>query len=282
MKKYLWIVLLIFMILITALPVNAENGAEELQAKVVKINKLEEVTQENIPTKKVQNVTVRILEGEYENEEYEMYYIITENVENIIANVELEEDDKVLVTIEEKEGEVTNISYIKTIRSDYNIYISGAILIVALLVIGRKRATIVYLITILLSIFIIAFTIKMGWSLIFISIVLSFIITTITWFKVNGSNRLTIKMIIHAILGIIVVGVLSYLLFDSMNFININIKLSENFVSIKDIICSGVILFSCGIYNSIMISAQYIFYSNNKSYKTKSDNIIEGQRSLKL
>ena len=47
----------------------------------------------------------------------------------------------------------------------------------------------------------------------------------------------------------------------------------EFFVNIKDLICSSVIVCSCGIYNAIMVASEYIFYTNNKPYKIKSDNI---------
>ena len=75
---------------------------------------------------------------------------------------------------------------------------------------------------------------------------------------------------------------LDYILFDIMNLERISIRVTDKFVNIKELISSATILFSCGIYNAIAISGQYIFYANNKPYKTKSDNIIEGQRSLKL
>jgi len=89
-------------------------------------------------------------------------------------------------------------------------------------------------------------------------------------------------LIIKAIIGIAMSGVLIYILFDIMKLASINIKITNKLVNIKDLICSATILFSCGIYNAIAISGQYIFYANNKPYKRKSDNIIQGQRSLKL
>ena len=78
----------------------------------------------------MQNVTIRILEGEYENEEYEMSYIISENVEDsITSNIELKKDDNVLVNIEEKDGEVTNITYKEKIDRNYILYALGAIIL---------------------------------------------------------------------------------------------------------------------------------------------------------
>lgn len=282
MKKYLSIILLICLMLVVSLPVFAQNEESSIKAKIVENKGIKEIAKENEPTKKVQNLTVRILEGEYENEEYEMVYVITEDTESVTSNLELKEDDNILVSIEEKEGEVTNISYIENINLNYTLYIIGAILIVLLLIVSRKRATILYLITITLVGYVVTLSILCGWNLILISSMLSFVITIAMCLSVTGLKKESLVMIFRTILGIGISGILIYILFDIIGLSNINIRITERFINIKDLIVSSIILFACGIYNAIMISAQYIFYANNKPYKTKSDNIIEGQRSLKL
>lgn len=282
MKKIISIVLIIAFILTIAVPAKAENEIINVEAKIVENKGIEEIKKENQPTKKVQNLEVRILEGEYENEEYEMQYIITEDIEAITSNVELKEEQKIIVTLEEKEGEVISVEYEDTVNENYILYIVGAVLILILLIISRKRAAIIYLITIILVGVIVIFSIQNGWNLVLVSSILAFLITTILFISINKLNIDTLGMIIRAILGIAISGVLIYILFDIMNLQSLNIKITEKLVDIKSLICSATILFSCGIYNSIAISGQYIFYANNKPYKTKSDNIIEGQRSLKL
>lgn len=283
MKKYL-ITTILFIMLITTmtLTIYAENELTNVKAKIIENKGIEEIQEENEPTKRVQNLLVRILEGEYEDEEYEMVYLISKDIEDVATNMELKENNNILVSLEEKDGEVTNITYVKTIESSYILYIIGAVLILVLLIISRKRATIIYFATIILSVGIIIFSIQNGWNLILISSILSLLITTILFISLNKINKEPVIMIIRAILAIAVSGILTYLLFDIMNLESINIKITDKLVNIKDLICSATILFSCGIYNAIAISAQYIFYSTNKPYKTKSDNIIEGQRSLKL
>lgn len=282
MKKILSIILLIFIILTFAITVNAQNEVSNVKAKVVEIEEIQEIEKENAPTQKVQNVTVRILEGEYENEEYEMQHIITEDIESITYNLELKQDESVIVALEEKEGEVTNVSYIETISNSYIIYMICIILIVLLLIISRKRATLVYLITIITIGCTLILSIKNGWNLILISSILSLLTTIILYISINKMTKNTLFKIIKTILGIAVSGILIYSLLDIMNLVNVNIKIVDNFVNLKDLIISSNILIGCGIYNSIAISAEYIFYATNKPYKTKSDNIIEGQRSLKL
>lgn len=283
MKKYVSIILIIFLILnIIALPVFAENEEVNVKAKVAEVKGIEEISKENEPTKKIQNVTVRILEGEYENEEYDMTYVITEDTQSIASNVELKENDRIKVSLEEKEGEITNVNYVQLITYNYTLYIVGVILLVILVVISRKRATLIYLLTIILTGIIIIFSLQNGWNLIVVSSILSSLITIILFVSIKGMKKDTLFMIIRALIGIAVSGILIYMLFDIMNLASINIKITEKFINIKDLICSATILFSCGIYNAIAISGEYIFYATNKSYKTKSDNIIEGQRSLKL
>lgn len=281
MKKLISIVLVITFTIIMSMPIYAEESFN-VEAKIVENNGTQEVEKENEPTKKVQNVKIRILEGEYENEEYEMEYIITEDIESLTSNAELKEDQSLIVSLEENEGEVVKVSYKDTISSNYVLYIMGIILIIILLVISRKRAIIIYLITIILVGIMIILSLQNAWNLIMVSSIISFIITAILFISINKISKETILMIIRAILGIAISGILIYILFDIMHLQSINIKITEKLIDIKSLICSATILFSCGIYNSIAISGQYIFYANNKTYKTKSDNIIEGQRSLKL
>ena len=282
MKKYLSIVIIIMLVTIIALPVYAENEVINVRAKVIENKGIEEIEKENERIKNVQNLKVRILEGDFENEEYEMQYMITEDTQDITSNIEIKEEDEILVALEEKEGEVTKINYIETIDSNYSMYVVAGILLIILLIISRKRATLIYLVTIILTSSIIILSLQSGWNLILVSSILSFLITVILFISINKINKETLIMIIRAVLGIAISGILAYILFDIMNLESINIKVTDKFVNIKDLISSATILFSQGIYNSIAISGQYIFYANNKSYKTKSDNIIEGQRSLKL
>lgn len=272
------------MIISFIVPIYAENESniENVNAKVVEIIKTEEIEESNKPTKRIENVRVRILEGEYENEEYDMSYLITEDIENITSNIELKEEEKILVELEEKDGEIINISYIETINSSYILYIIEIILIAILLIISRKRATMIYLLTIILIGSIIVFSLQYGWNLILVSIILSALMTTILFISINGFNKQIVIITIRALLGISIAGILIYLLFDIMNLTSLDIKVAKKFINIREIVCSATILFSSGIYNAIAISGQYIFYANNRPYKTKSDNIIKGQRSLKL
>lgn len=286
MKKILSILILLIVIMLTAsLSVNAETEMSDVRAKVIKVNSIEEITKENEPTKKVQNVTVRILEGEYENEEYEMAYSITEDITDIISNVELKEDGTILVEIEEKDGEITNINYKETINQNYILYAIGGILIIVLLILGRGKAIkpiLIYLITMILVSFAFVFCMQYGWNPILTASILSLLITIFVSIKTNGLDKNKLLIILSAIISVAIAGIVINILFDIMGLNNINIKISESFVNIKELVCANFILIGTGICNAIIVSALNIDVLNNKPYKTKSDNIIEGQRSLKL
>lgn len=284
MKKYIAIILLLVLTL-TFLPVYAQNEITDIKAKVIKDNKIEEIKQEGMPTKKIQNLTVRILEGEYENEEYEMVYVISDNVEDIISNIELQEDDNILIQLEEKEGEVISINYKERINKNYTLYVIGVILLIILIVIGVNvgiKPVIIYLITVSLVSYILILSVQVGWNLILVSSIISFVITTNYIIKANGINGKTLAMIFGCITSISFAGVLISILYDITGLANVNVKITENFVNIKELICSSIIVVSCGICNIIILIKINIDSFMNRAYKTKSDNIIEGQRSLKL
>lgn len=284
-RKFIVIISIILVIVASVIPIYAQSENSNIKAKVTENNGVEEIESKDELTKKTQNVTVRILEGEYENEEYEMVYVISENTESITSNIELKEDDNILVEIEEEEGEITNIIYKEIVNNNYTLYIVGIILIILLIIIGKNigiMPVIIYLITIVLVSVIFIISMKMGWNLILVSSIISFMITVFYIIKANGMNKKTLIMILESILSVSVAGILINILFDAMGLANINIKITENFVNIKELICSCIIVISCGICNLIILVKLNIDYFINRPYKTKSDNIIKGQRSLKL
>lgn len=287
MKKYISvIILLIIAITIITKTVYAQEEYTNIKAKVIKNDGIEEIEKDEDITKKVQKVTIRVLEGEYENEEYEMTYIISENTKSIVSNIELKEDNEIIVAMEEKDGEITNITYKETLKNqNYLLYIVGAILLVLLIVIGINTGMsqmILYFLTIILLDFIIIFSIKMGWNLILVSSILSFVITATCMVRANGINIKTLYMILKSIISISFAEILISIIFDTMKLTNINIKITSNLVNLKELICSLMILVSCGICNLILLIKLNKDTFINRPYKTKSDNIIEGKRSLKL
>ena len=283
--KLILIVALIITIILSATSVYAQEEYDKVEAKVIEDKGTREVQQENGIIQKEQRVQVRILEGEYENEEQEMNYIISENINAITSNIELKEDDIIVVSIEEKDGEVISINYRETVNRNYGIYIILSILIISAIVIAKKNAIkplIVFIFTILLIVGTFILAIIQRWNLILISSIVSLFVTIVIAIKINGINKKTGVMISCSIVGTAIAGILIYIMFDIMKLSNVNIKIVENFINIKDIFVTTSIIIGGLLSNIIVLSSLNMFNFLNKPYKTKSDNIIEGQRSLKL
>lgn len=283
--KVVVIVAIILMIISSIIPVYAEDDYTSVKAKVIKDKGVQEVEQENGITKKEQSTEIRILEGEYEHEEYEMNYVISEDINSISSNTELKKDDIILVSIEEKDGEVTLVTYKETVNQNYGLYAILAVLIILAVVIARKNAIkplIAFIFTILVIAGVFIFTVYQKWNLILIASAVSLVVTVFIAVKVNGINKKTGLMIACSIVGTAIAGIIAYVLFDILKITNVNIKLSETFINLKQLFVTATILFGGVLADIIVLSSLNIFNFLNKPYKRKSDNIIEGQRSLKL
>lgn len=283
--KVVVIVAIIFIIISSIIPVYAQDDYENVEAKVIKNKGVQEVEQENGVTKKEQSTQIRILEGEYEHEEYEMTYIISEDINSAASNVELKENDIILVSIEEQDGEITSVSYKQTVNQNYYLYAILVVLIVLAIVIAKKNAIkplIAFIFTILVISAVFLLAVNQKWNLILIASAVSLAVTMFIAVKVNGINKKTGVMIACSIVGTAIAGIMAYVLFDLVNLNNINIKIAETFINIKEIFVTATILFGGVLADIIVLSSLNIFNFLNKPYKRKSDNIIEGQRSLKL
>lgn len=284
-KKIVFVVAIFGAIVLSLMPVYAQEDYNKIEAKVIEDKGVQNVEQEDGTTKKEQSTQIRILEGEYEHEEYPMTYVISEDVDGIISNTELKENDVVLVSVEEKDGEISNITYRETVKKNYYLYAALIVLVILAVLIARKNAVkplVSFMLTILaiFGAFLLALNYKL--NIILIGSIASLIITIFIAIKVNGINKKTIVMVACSIVGTAVAGIMSYILFDIANLTNVNIKISQTYINIKEIFVTATILFGGTLANIIVLSSLNMFNFLNKPYKTKSDNIIEGQRSLKL
>jgi len=284
-KVVVIVVAIILMTISSIIPVYAEENYESVEAKIIEDKGVQEVEQENGITKKEQSTQIRILEGEYEHEEYQMTYVISEDINSVSSNPELKEDDIILVSIEENDGEITSVTYKETVKRNYGLYAILVFLIILAIVIARRNAIkplIVFIFTILAIAGVILLAAYQKWNLILISSVVSLVVTMFIAIKINGMNKKTGVMITCSVVGTAIAGIIAYVLFDLVNLTNINIKIAESFINIKEIFVVATILFGGLFSNIIVLSSLNIFNFLNKPYKRKSDNIIEGQRSLKL
>ena len=285
MKIKVTIIAVMILMILSIIPVYAQKDFNSVEAKVIKNKGVQEVKLEDGTIKKEQNTEIRILEGEYEHEEYEMIYLISEDANSLTLNAELKKDDIILVSIEEKDGEVTSVTYKEILNRNYYLYAILVTLIVLAIVMARKNAIkplIAFIVSILLVLGGFILAINQKWNLILISSLVSLVVTVFIAIKVNGINKKTLVMIGCSIVGTAIAGIISYILFDILKLTNINIKISESFINIKEIFVTATILFGGVLADIIVLSSLNIFIFLNKPYKRKSDNIIEGQRSLKL
>lgn len=282
------VVLIIGIVLIIISSMNAVYAQEDyntVEAKVIENKGIQEVKQENGLIKKEQSTEIRILEGEYEHEEYDMIYVISEDINAITSNIELKKDDIILVSVEEKDGEVTRVSYIEKVNQNYYLYAILIALIILAIVIAKRNAIkplIAYIFSILLVLGVFILAINQKWNLILISSLVSLVVTVFIAIKVNGINKKTGLMIACSIVGTAIAGIIAYVLFDFINLTNVNIKIAQSFININELFVTATILFGGVLADIIVLSSLNIFNFLNKPYKRKSDNIIQGQRSLKL
>lgn len=285
MSKKIIFIVIILTIVLNIIPVYAKETYNSIEAKVIENKGIKEIEQENGITKKEQSTQIRILEGEYEHEEYNMTYVISEDIEGIISNIELKENDLILVDVEEKDGEITSVTYKETINKNYYLYaIFGALIILAI-VIAKKNAIkplVAFVLTMLAIFAVFLLSVQYNWNIILIASIVSLVVTIFIAIKVNGINKKTCVMIACSVVGTAIAGIMAYMLFDFIHGFDVNIKIIKSFINIKEIFVTSTILFGGVLANIIVLSSLNIFSFLNKPYKTKSDNIIEGQRSLKL
>lgn len=188
MKKIVTLLVVIFIILGVSLPIYAQDENTNIKARVVKTEKTQEEKQEDGKIQQVQKTTIKILEGEYEDEEYQMSYILSDDIESPISNPELKEKENILVTIEEKDGEIININYQDTLTPNYMLYVILVILIIALFVIAKGKVVkpiVMYLITIVLASALFALSILNNWNLIWIAGIIAILITAYSFILAN-------------------------------------------------------------------------------------------------
>lgn len=288
MKKAVIAILAIFLILGIGLSVYANEEKTNAKAKVIETQKPKDIKQEDSEdTQKVQEVKVRILEGEYKNEEYNLEYTLTESTDDTYIKSELQKDSKIVVTIEEKEGEVIAVNFKENINYAY--IICAAILGLLLVILMLQKKSIKPLLIagiIILSVYgIFMINAYKNFDLLITTIIISLVDVILISLLINGLNKKMFVTIVFTIIETIITAMAIYIFVSVM-------QISGN------ILCSGLIkahvdinnlLMTIGILASsiigVILSGIIMNITEDASkllYKTKSNNIIEGQRSLKL
>ena len=251
-KKIIAIVLLILIISAQFMTLYAKDEFANIKAKVVKLDKIEDVTQdeEASTTKRIQKVTINILEGEYENEEYELDYTISENINNKNSKAQLKDNQVIFVTIESNDGEISNVKVIESSKQNYFIYmiVFSCLLI---LLIGKKKAIkpIVLFSFLILYVFLYVISVKNNSNIIFMTFVFSTLINITITISMNGFSSKTISSMFSCLVGSFLSGIIIFTLYNvtGLNGNIMNVEIGNVAIGLKELIASGAILTSTGI-----------------------------------
>ena len=251
-KKIIAIVLLILIISAQFMTLYAKDEFANIKAKVVKLDKIEDVAQneEASTTKRIQKVTIKILEGEYENEEYELDYTISENINNKNSKAQLKDNQVIFVTIESNDGEISNVKVIESSKQNYFIYmiVFSCLLI---LLIGKKKAIkpLILFSFLVLYIFLYVISLKNNSNIIFMTFVFSTLINITISISMNGFSSKTISSMFSCLVGSFLSGIIIFTLYNvtGLNGNIMNVEIGNVAIGLKELIASGVILTSTGI-----------------------------------
>lgn len=219
-KKGISVVILIIMILCLANTAYAEEkdfsipDASSVKGKVVEI--ITEMTKDELGeeasiVEEKQIVRVEVKQGKYKGKKF-----ITENVlsSNVYYNIRVKEGDDVVLYLEEVPGEGPKVFISSHVRDKYE-YIIIVIFVLLLVAIGGKKglkSVITLVITIFIILKIMLPLILKGYSPIILSVFSCIIITMVTLFIISGFNKKSYATIIGTAIGVILAGVIAYVI----------------------------------------------------------------------
>ena len=231
---------------------NDENTIEAT-AVVIKVGE-ERVVDNGGMIDTLQDVTVKIQDGEYKSEELEATYNLSYDIEGKIKGYALKEGDKVQVQITEN-GSSLNVTVIDFVRNTY-ILAMFLIFLLSIVVIGGKqgiKAIAGLLVTILAVYFIMIKGIYKGFDPIWTSIFTCVFIIAATFFIIGGINKKIITASIGTLGGVILAGgvatIFNYLCKMSgagEDAIQLSVSMTTMTFNFKDLLFAGIIISALG------------------------------------
>lgn len=190
--------------------VKKQEIEENVKAKVIEAGKSYERDNGNGGKEYVQNVKVKILEGEEKDEKFDTTYVLTYDLDNKIVGYELKEGNTVYVGIQ-KENDEIKIIVQDVVRQNYLI---GLVIFffASIILIGRKKGikAIIGLIITVLAVFIVLLAaIFKGYNAILVSIGTCFIIIILTFTVIGGWNKKTISAALGTLGGVVLAGIIA-------------------------------------------------------------------------
>ena len=233
------------------------SNSEEIitvKAKVIEVGEVKKITTGTVEDT-IQEVTIEILEGEYEAREFTTNYILSYDIDGKILAYELEVGNKVTVELSKTpDGSVT--ATVQDVQRSTYIYIMFLVFLVSVILVGGKqgvKAVIGLLITIFAIYFILIKGIFSGGEPIFFSIATSAVIIVLTFLVIGGISRKIITAAIGTFGGVVMAGIMaaifSYLAKLSgacEDAIQLSINMTTVTFNFRDLIFAGIVVSSLG------------------------------------
>ena len=261
MKK-ISLIFIIFVLMINCLIVNiqATEVTENIQTtidtkgKITVAGEKKEVETGSIKDI-IQEVTIKITEGDYKGEEYTTNYVLSYDIDGKIVAHELKEGDKVIVQLSEDEnGNIT--ATIQEIERYGYIVILFVLFLLSIVLVGGKqgvKAILGLLVTILAIFLILIKGLYNGGNAIFLSIFTSMIIIILTFFIIGGISKKVITAAIGTLGGVVSAGavatVFNYLAKMSgacEDAIQLSVNMQTVNFDFRDLLFAGIIVASLG------------------------------------
>lgn len=186
------------------------QNSENIKAKVIEAGEKYERDNATGGKEFVQNVKVKILEGDKKDEKFDTVYVLTYDIDNKIVGYTLKEGNTVYVRISET-AENTEIVIQDIVRQKY-IFWLVIFFFASIILVGRKKgikAIIGLIITVAAVLFVLLMTIFKGYNAILVSIGTCFVITVLTFAVLGGWNKKTISAALGTIGGVVLAGIIA-------------------------------------------------------------------------
>ena len=241
------------------------------KARVISVIK-ENLEEEQISNRRysgIQELEVELLTGELKGEKAEVTNYITQK-HNVVAK----EGKEIMVCVDRPSEDFYKVSIYNYSRNNH-IYIIVIVFFVIMVLIGRGkgfRSMIGLLFTFYSIIFFMIPFIYRGYSPIVLSIIISIISTIVTLFLLNGWSRKTIVATLATCVGVIISGVIFYLISNLLNISGFNLDEAESLIliaqntglKISDILFSGILISSLGAVMDVAMSIASSIYEINE------------------
>ena len=225
-----------------------------VDAKVIEAGEVKKVTTGTVEDT-IQEVTIEILDGEYEAREFTTNYILSYDIDGKILAYELEVGNKVTVELAKNSDGTIEVTVQDVQRGTY-IYIMLFVFLLSVVLVGGKqgiKAVLGLLITILAIYFVLIKGIFAGGDPIFFSITTSAIIIILTFLVIGGINRKIVTAALGTLGGVIMSGIMAAIFSHLAKLsgacedaIQLSINMTTVTFNFRDLIFAGIVVSALG------------------------------------